>query len=206
MTAYLVPTIKKADEYADEYADEAAADPSILEPKSEVPAEPEPPPEPLEPTASAGTHPLAIAPQEGFPGLAQPDLLKKLQKVLELKYTGILAYTHYADRIRAPFRDSIADHFKEHAKEERRGAYDYALKMTALGGEPEARIGKIPNVSGIKQICMALMTAELGLLDAERELVDLSGDYTGFRLMVEEHLRLDQAHLDDLRRLFITVE
>lgn len=166
----------------------------------------EPLPEPPKPTASEGQHPLAISSEEGAPLVTQPELLKHLQKLLELKYTAMILYTNYGDRIRSPYRDSIYGHFKEHMKEERSGAYDFAMKITALGGEPTPKIHKIPDVSGVGQIFMAIMQAEKELIEAAREAIEVCGEYVGLRLLLEENLLNDQRHLDDARRMYATQE
>lgn len=153
------------------------------------------------PTANEGVHPLAISAEEGMPAAPQEKLLKLLQKILKLKYGGMILYTNYGDRIRAHFRDAIYAHFQEHLKEEREGAYDLAMKITALGGEPIPQVGSVPDANNLHQMFMNIMVAEKELIQAERDLLAACGEYDGLRILIEGILLLDQRHLDDARRM-----
>ena len=88
-------------------------------PAEPAPVEAEQPYVPPQPTASEGTHPLAISPEEGTPGAPTERILNQLQKILRLKYGAVIMYMNYGDRVRAHYRDAIYDHFKEHLKQER---------------------------------------------------------------------------------------
>ena len=162
----------------------------------------EQPPAP-QPTANEGVHPLVISPEEGLPTVPQEKLLKMLQKVLKLKYTGMILYTNYGDRIRAHFRDAIYDHFKEHMKEERQGAYDITMKITALGGEPTPQVGQVPDTNDLHQMFGHIIMAEKTLIQAERDVLAVCGEYTGLKVLMENMLLLDQKHLDDARRMML---
>jgi len=49
------------------------------------------------------------------------------------------------------------------------------------------------------------MQQEKQLLKVTRELVLAAGDYSGLRLLLEESLLKDQRHLDDARRMLVTL-
>lgn len=155
------------------------------------------------PTASEGTHPLAVSAEEGLFAIPQDQMLRLLQKSLKLKYTAMLMYVNYGDRIRSHFRDAVYDHFQEHMAEERTSCYDLAMKITALGGEPEVQVGKVPSTPAISEMFAHLMQLEKELIQGQREILAVCGDNVGLRILIENSLLEDQRHLDDARRMSI---
>lgn len=152
--------------------------------------------------ATAAVHPLAVSPEEGLFAVPPDAVITQCQKLLSLKYATMLAYINYGDRIRAHFRDAIYEHWKEHTEDERNSAYTLAMKITALGGEPDTRVAPIPSISDLHQMMMQLLQFEKQLLAAARELVEMAGDNIGLRLMAEDMALTDAHHADDLRRMF----
>ena len=194
MTYNIPKTVKSADLSLG--APEAPAEPPMAEPAM---AEPAPA------TASAGTHPLAVSPEEGAFAIPQDQMIKLLQKSLKLKYTAVLMYVNYGDRIRSHFRDSVYGHFQEHMAEERASCYDLAMKITALGGEPEVQVGKVPSTPAISEMFMHIMQLEKELIQGQRDLLAVCGENVGLRILIENSLLEDQRHLDDARRMSILV-
>jgi bacterioferritin (cytochrome b1) len=156
---------------------------------------------PPPPTASEGVHPLAVSPEEGLFAVPQEKIVAQCLKLLKLKYTTMLAYINYGDRIRAHFRDSIYEHFKEHADEEREDAYHLAMKITALGGEPTPKVATIPDVNELHQMFMILLQMEKELLQELRNLSAMAGENLSIKVMLEQMALTDQQHADDLRRM-----
>lgn len=137
-------------------------------------------------------------------GLACPtgQMIALLQEWLHGKYAIDVAYRSFADRVKGPWRDSLVDHWHEHAKEERSHAYDLAMRISGLGGDPAQAVVQIPestpNLSGFMA---TLMNMELKSISTGREVCKLSGDSTAFRVMAENIIVVDTQHLDDLRRM-----
>lgn len=154
-------------------------------------------------SASEGQHPFALSPEEGLPAVPQDVLLKKLAGLVSLKLGAVTMYTVYSDAIRAPFRDSLAEHFNEHAAEERGGVYDYSMKIIALGGRLATKSTRPPEANGLQEILTAVIQFEKGILEATRGLLAVCGDYAGLRLLLEDNLLKDQRHLDDARRMLV---
>lgn len=155
------------------------------------------------PSASIATHPWTTSEAEGLFAVPQEKVVDLLNKTLKLKYTGVILYMNYGDRLLAHWRDAVADHFKDHIKDERAGAYTLTRKITALGGSPQPKIAQIKDVSSFHQMVMQIMTAETELLQAERALIEVAGDNIALRLMAEELYSTDAHHLDDMRRLLL---
>jgi bacterioferritin (cytochrome b1) len=134
---------------------------------------------------------------------AAPDgqVIAHLQKFLSDKYAIDVAYRNFSDRIRGPLRQGLAEHFYEHADEERKNAYELNMKVIALGADPiQTQISVpacTPNISAFVQV---LMQMELDAIEAGRELARLAGDNLGLKVLAENTVLLDSHHLDDLRR------
>lgn len=158
-------------------------------------------PPPPQPTASEGVHPLAVSPEEGLFAVPQEKVVGQCLKLLKLKYTAMLMYVNYGDRIRAHFRDSIYAHFKEHMKEERRDAYHLAMKITALGGEPTPKVATIPDLNDLHQIFVQILQMEKELIQELRNLAAMAGENLSLKVMLEQMVLTDQQHADDMRRM-----
>jgi len=154
-----------------------------------------------QPTASEGVHPLAVSPEEGLFAVPQEKIVAQCLKLLKLKYTTMMMYINYGDRIRAHFRDVIYDHFKEHAGEEREDAYHLTMKITALGGEPTPKVSTIPDINDLHQIFMVLLQAEKQIIQELRNLSLMAGENLSIKVMLEQMALTDQQHADDLRRM-----
>ena len=143
-----------------------------------------------------------VDPKEGGLGVPVGQVISHLQKFLTAKYAIEMSYRSFADRVKGPWRDSIVDHWHEHAKDERDGAYQLAMKIVGLGGDPIQTSVVIPacpaNVSGF---CQLLLNQEIDAIAAGRELIRLSGDNTSLKVLAENLIVVDAHHADDLRRL-----
>lgn len=163
----------------------------------------QPPPEPPLATAGEGMHPLAVSPEEGLFAVPQEQMLRLLQKALKLKYTAMLMYVNYGDRVRSHFRDAVYEHFQQHMAEERTSCYDLAMKITALGGEPEVQVGKVPSTPALAEMFMHIMQLEKELIEGQRAVLAACGENVGLRILMENSLLEDQRHLDDARRMYV---
>lgn len=153
-------------------------------------------------TASEGTHPLVLSPEEGLFAVPVEQMISQLQKLLRAKYTAVLMYMNYGDRLRAHYRDAIYAHFNDHMAEERTAAYDLAMKITALGGEPAAKVSTVPDVSELHQILLTVLQHEKELIALGREILQQVGDNVALKTWLEQTCFIDNQHADDARRLF----
>lgn len=139
-------------------------------------------------------------------GLAVPtgQMIAHLQKWLAAKYRIDAAYRSFADRVKGPWRDSLVEHWTTHAGEERQAAYDLAMKIVGLGGDPNVTMIDVPMVPpDLASLCMVLMNLELKAIEAARETMSMSGERVSLRVLAENICLQDTHHLDDLRRLCV---
>jgi bacterioferritin (cytochrome b1) len=139
---------------------------------------------------------------EGGYGAPEAQMIACLQDILCCKYSLYIAYRSFADRVRGPWRDALVDHWHDHSKEEKQAAYDVAMKIVGLGGDPcvtQISIPQCPPDVTALSICLAKM--ELNVIQICRELIECSGDNTAMRVFAENMVLTDTQHLDDLRRM-----
>lgn len=146
---------------------------------------------------------VAAADKEGSLAAAEGQVIALLSKILTAKYAIEMSYRSFADRLRYPWRDAVVAHWQEHAEDERKSTYAFAMKIVGLGGDPIQTAVSIPAcVPDAAAFAKLLADQELAAIEACRELVQLAGDNTSLRLLAEETILLDTHHLDDLRRTF----
>lgn len=130
------------------------------------------------------------------------QILNHLQVWLIAKYNIDAAYRSFADRVKGPWRDSLVDHWYKHAKQERKQAYEIAMKIVALGGDPIITVIQVPAcVSNLGAFCKVLSDLELKAIHNGRITVDLAGENAPLRVMAEQIILVDSNHLDDLARM-----
>ena len=140
--------------------------------------------------------------KEGGYGTNDGHMINILQELLGAKYAIDSAYRSFSDRIRGPWRDSLVDHWHEHAKEERQNQYDIAMKLVGMGADPMISVITVPQCpSNLEAFCVCLAKMELEAINKSRELISLSGDNTSMKVFAENVILTDTQHLDDLRRL-----
>lgn len=192
MSRYTLPDFVTAS--AAPSPDESAAEP-LAAPISDSPEEP------AAPTASVALHPMAVSPEEGSFAVPQESVIKQLQKMVSLKYRKIIAYINYGDRLRAHFRDSVAEHFDEHVEHERDHVRDLTIKLTALGGEPPVKVPSFLDTPDLHQIILSVLQYEKELVKECRALADMAGDNIALKAFAEDIAVRDQRHADDMRRI-----
>lgn len=147
------------------------------------------------------------SPKEGALGAPMGQVIAHLQKFLAAKYAVEMSYRSFADRVKGPWRDSLVDHWHEHAKDERDSAYQLAMKVVGLGGDPiQTGVAIPPCVANVGAFCKVLMDQELEAIEAGRQLIVLAGSNTSLKVLAENTVLLDTHHLDDLRRMCASME
>jgi bacterioferritin (cytochrome b1) len=135
--------------------------------------------------------------------LAAPvgEVINHLNNWIADKYAIDIAYRNFSDRIPGPYRDGIADHFNDHAKEERGHAYDLNMIVIGLNSDPIQTMIRIPSCpSNIQGFISTLISMELKAVQAGRKAIELAGDLTSLKVTAENILNIDTQHLNDLRR------
>lgn len=169
-------------------------------------ADPLPDEGPQEPSASEGTHPLVMSPEEGLFAVPQEAVVKQLQAIISLKYMKVITYINYADRLRGHYSSAVSEHFNEHIDHERAHLSDLTIKLTALGGEPAPKLSGTPlDTADVHQMITAVLQYEKEAVFELRKLASMAGENISLRAFAEEIAVRDMRHADDMRRMLICV-
>jgi bacterioferritin (cytochrome b1) len=139
--------------------------------------------------------------REGRFAVSAEEVARHLVKFLRAKYVIDAAYRSFADRVKGPWRDSLYAHMAEHAGEERQAAYDIAMRIVGMGGDPQVGVVAVPPCApDVASLMRCLAELELAAVENGRELIRLAGDNTAMKVFGENLVLQDTQHLDDIRR------
>jgi len=140
--------------------------------------------------------------QEGELAAPVGQVIAHLNQWLTAKYRIDASYRSYADRVKGPWRDALVDHWYTHAEEERKQAYDLAMKVVALGGDPIQTVIDVPaSPASLGAFCAQLAQLELAAIENGRVAIQLAGENAPLRVLAEQIIYTDAQHLDDIRRM-----
>jgi bacterioferritin (cytochrome b1) len=135
------------------------------------------------------------------------QMVSTLQTFLVQKYTLDAAYRALADRLHGPWRDALVGHWQEHSGDERKMAYDIAMKIVGLGFDPKIENIPVPACNNKVEDTIACLIAleQETIKTSQFILSNLEEDFNfpiaGLRILIEGHQVLDVHHLDDLTRM-----
>lgn len=139
---------------------------------------------------------------EGELAVPLGQVVAHLNSWLTAKYRIDAAYRSFADRVKGPWRDSLVDHWHKHAEEERRQAYDLAMKIVGLGGDPAQTVIDVPACpASLPAFCAVLMDLEVKAIERAHETIEMAGSMRSLGVLAENIMVVDTQHLDDLRRM-----
>lgn len=143
---------------------------------------------------------------EGQLAVPAAQVIAHLNQWLTAKYRIDAAYRSFADRVKGPWRDSLADHWRKHAEEERAQAYDLAMKIVGLGGDPAQTVIDVPQCPpNLSAFCLTLVGLELKAIDNAHKTIEMAGTMRSLGVLAENIMLVDTQHLDDLRRMCVEV-
>jgi bacterioferritin len=138
-----------------------------------------------------------------------------LQSVLATEIVCVLRYTAHAVTASGISSDSVKAEFAEHAKEEQEHMMMVAERINQLGGKPnfnpEGLVSRSASqyAEGANLVDMIRenLVAERIAVDHYRELVRYFGnDDPGTKSMLQEILRTEEEHADDMHDLLVAHE
>jgi bacterioferritin len=138
-----------------------------------------------------------------------------LQSVLATELVCVLRYTLHAITASGISSDSVKAEFAEHAKEEQEHMMAVAERISQLGGtpnfNPEGLLSRSASqyVEGANLVDMIKenLIAERIAVEHYRELVRYFGnDDPGTKSMLQEILRVEEEHADDMHDLLVAHE
>jgi bacterioferritin len=135
-----------------------------------------------------------------------------LQAVLATEIVCVLRYTMHSIAASGISSEGVKSEFAQHAKEEQEHMMEVAERINQLGGKPnfnpEGLLSRSASqyVEGANLVDMIKenLVAERIAVDHYRELIRYFGDDDpGTRKMLEDILRVEEEHADDMHDLLI---
>ncbi len=132
------------------------------------------------------------------------DVVRVLNKILELELAGVVRYMHYSFMIFGHHRIPIVKWLRDQSTESMAHATQAGEHVTNLGGHPSLHIGELleTHKHGVDEILGESLEHEAEGLDAYRELLEL---VAGKDIMLEEYARdmiaAEQAHQHEIQKM-----
>ncbi len=138
-----------------------------------------------------------------------------LQAVLATEIVCVLRYTQNAIAAHGISSEGVKQEFAEHAKEEMEHLHMVAERINQLGGEPDLNpeglltrsASQYSQGGNLIDMIKENLIAERIAVDHYRELIRYFGDNDpGTRNMLEDILRVEEEHADDMHDLLVAHE
>ncbi len=140
----------------------------------------------------------------GHTDMDTKDIVRVLNRILELELAGVVRYMHYSFMIFGHHRIPIVKWLRDQSTESMDHATLAGEHVTSLGGHPSLQIGELleTHKHGVDEILSESLEHEGEGLDAYRELLDLVAEKD---IMLEEYARdmiaAEQAHLHEIQKM-----
>jgi bacterioferritin len=136
--------------------------------------------------------------------LNEKTVLDVLNRVLEIELAGVVRYAHYSLMVFGHARIPIVSWMRTQADEGLTHALQAGEHITAMGGHPSLRIGKLLETHrhDIDQILREAMEHEQEGVDTYRKLLELVRDKD---IMLEEYARKmvhdEEVHITEIEKM-----
>lgn len=127
-------------------------------------------------------------------------VLEALNLDLEHEFSAMIRYLHHSFIVTGPLRGSLVPMFRNKATESMQHAIKLGEKISALGGHPSVKIQEIyePGEQSIEDMLSENLEAEKMHLDMYEQQLALVSDNTPLRLMFEQVIVEESAHIEEL--------
>jgi bacterioferritin len=136
--------------------------------------------------------------------LNEKTVLDVLNRILEIELAGVVRYAHYSLMVFGHARIPIVSWMRTQADEGLTHALQAGEHITAMGGHPSLRIGKLLETHrhDIDQILREAMEHEQEGVDTYRKLLELVRDKD---VMLEEYARkmvhAEEVHITEIEKM-----
>lgn len=134
-----------------------------------------------------------------------PEVIFLLQKALKAEFQQWDLYYAYKDELKGLARDSVANHFDEHAADEAEHIEILQRYLVSMGIQPTKERETIPEIDAMRMepIVELQNKFEKQAIETYQQLLDVIEDKDPLRIEVENILAKEQEHSHDLERLLI---
>lgn len=127
-------------------------------------------------------------------------VLDALNLDLEHEMAAIVRYLHHSFIVTGPTRGPLVAMFRRQAEDSMQHAVKLGEKICALGGHPSVKIQEVyePGDQTIEEMLREDLEMEKKHLELYEKQLELCADNTPLRLMLEQILVEETAHIDEL--------
>lgn len=138
------------------------------------------------------------------------EIIALLSSAMSTEWLCVLRYTQHAFAAKGIHAESVADHFREHARDEQEHAMKLAERIRQLGGTPHLDPAGMSAVShtqykeseSLLEMIKENLIAERIAIEAYGETIRYIGDTDPTsRRVLEEILEKEEEHADDMADL-----
>lgn len=127
-----------------------------------------------------------------------------LAEMIKAEFVTHYAYKTYAQTFRDLSRDSVAQHFEEHAQDEMEHADFLLRRLSVLNGDaPVPNVDAPAPLSNPESIIQTMIDLEESGIEKWKKLVDMVGDDPTY-ITAEEYMAKELEHSDELKQLLAT--
>jgi bacterioferritin len=134
-----------------------------------------------------------------------PEIIDLLQKAYSNEYLAWLAYKHASKFIFGPWRESIIQHFNDHADEEEEHADWVGNRLAALGEAPALDTKIIKRAGQFNgdyvKIIEFVMQLEGEAVALYSKMLPLLESHAAMRAKIEEFVITEQEHFEDFEKM-----
>jgi bacterioferritin len=130
------------------------------------------------------------------------ELIKRLNNALAWEFAGVIQYMQHTVMVTGIHREYLEDMFEYSSKEALEHAEQVGDKIAALGGIPTVVPQKIRQAVDPIDMLKAALALEQDTLAAWEHVYEIASvSNKGTVFWIEEHIALEQEHVDELRKM-----
>lgn len=138
---------------------------------------------------------------EGQFTIPTPQAVALMSELVQNEFKTLYAYTVFGQSFRDLSRDSVAEHFQDHAGDELEHAEWLLRRMSVLGGPIQVPdIPPPPATTNPVEIIKIMIRMEQEGIAGWKRLLAISGDNPQ-KIVIEDYMAKEQEHLDELWQL-----
>src|SRR5215813_6796433 len=129
------------------------------------------------------------------------ELLSRLNHALSLEYAATIQYLNQHCQVKGYDRQDFAPFFAASSNESHLHAQNLGNKIVALGGAPTHSPAKIRQSSSLSEMLKDDLEMEREALEAYVKAWEVASDNRPLRFWLEDIIREEQLHVDELEKL-----
>jgi bacterioferritin len=133
--------------------------------------------------------------------MANEQLLAALNEVLAMEYGAVMQYAQHHFLVRGHDRMQFGNFFATNSQEAHLHALNLGNKIVALGGVPTIKPLPAQEATQLHEMLLQDLAMERRALAAYTKAWDLAAEHQSLRFWLEDIIRLEQLHVEELERL-----